>query len=522
MADQQQDFAGIFFANEYRELAGQRRQVIQRLTWLFLLTFLALGFAIGGKAQLKKRMDSPFTNWVDVYVTPKVEDRLPDMEGYLDTADVATLYGLEADGKTEWNRYFAGMLKREHDPTQPLAQAPVLQPLGRTIDFEGDLFAEIIRKDSKNLLYRNEDAFDGDGYPDPCGVVVTIELLKKLGYQSREIATLKSLPFVVSLMDSIIGTEEMNWVEYVTFVPLIGVTEQLPSQSDFVSSNRLYRLTQSEKNEGLVNRSSNAAVFLLSTAAGQRPVLKEQLTALFGDRRFGRMQETTVAVTETEQYYGYYLNFDNLRPAEVEQWRLQLRAEGKFQDYAELACSEDGDELSYQHNLTFRFNDLKGIRPFYEDMKEKFSVELSMEQVESRENFRLVARLTSLLGSILAIFGLISILLYLWNLVRGHINKIKPHLGTLKAMGLPNGRLLAVYNRVILKLLAMAILFGLPLALLLGLGLDYGLLKVGFDLVDWTILGALLIIIGVVTLLIRRNLNTVLSATPGDLIYERE
>ena len=88
-------------------------------------------------------------------------------------------------------------------------------------------------------------------------------------------------------------------------------------------------------------------------------------------------------------------------------------------------------------------------------------------------------------------------------------------------MGLSNKLLITTYRNIALKLLFNAFAIGLPVSLLLGISIN-GILEIGFNLWHWTILMSIILIVLILSGLVFFILNNTLSATPGDLIYERK
>jgi hypothetical protein len=67
----------LFFKNEFLSLLGSRYERLLILTSILALSYLAIGFAIGGLKELKTRMDNPYTNWVDLNIRSEYESKLP-------------------------------------------------------------------------------------------------------------------------------------------------------------------------------------------------------------------------------------------------------------------------------------------------------------------------------------------------------------------------------------------------------------------------------------------------------------
>ena len=68
-----------------------------------------------------------------------------------------------------------------------------------------------------------------------------------------------------------------------------------------------------------------------------------------------------------------------------------------------------------------------------------------MGQIESRDNYNLVTNLTRILSVVLIGFSVLSISLFLSNIFKRHLEKIKMNIGTFKAFGIDNKTLQFIY-----------------------------------------------------------------------------
>jgi len=190
--------------------------------------------------------------------------------------------------------------------------------------------------------------------------------------------------------------------------------------------------------------------------------------------------------------------------------------------------------------ISFNFTNLKKIRSFNNfldsslndpDKGKIFSIDLA--QVMSKENYSLVATLTRLGIILLISFSTFAIIYFLNQLVRNHLIKIKPNIGTFQAFGLDNRTLSRMYGLTILIFIAICLLislaacglfylcFGNFLAGQIGIGdmSTNGLFFVVMNI--WTYLVIILLLISswlVNNMYLRRFFDN----TPGDLVYGRD
>jgi hypothetical protein len=184
--------------------------------------------------------------------------------------------------------------------------------------------------------------------------------------------------------------------------------------------------------------------------------------------------------------------------------------------------------------LTINFKNFDKIKAFKDFLYRKYEGKLilDMAQVDTRNNYNLISKLTRILSFILICFCLLSIGLFISNTLTKHLDKIKKNIGTFMAFGISNKILSQIYLDIVFVFITAANLGALALSLLLGqtgffswtLRLFEKDMEVNkyFNLFDWWTLVALILIflISYVALII--TTNRLIKRTPGDLIYERE
>jgi ABC-type antimicrobial peptide transport system permease subunit len=157
-----------------------------------------------------------------------------------------------------------------------------------------------------------------------------------------------------------------------------------------------------------------------------------------------------------------------------------------------------------------------------------------MSQIESKENYNFVSKLTIFISGFLVIFSVISIILFLSNVLKVHINKIKSNLGTFKAFGMSNPAIVKIYSILTMRFLFYAIFVSFFISLLIG---ETGLFRLLFRMSGTTIdenikyfdllsdsktYLALIAVILTSLIVLPWNIWRMLDKTPGDLIYKRD
>ena len=82
------DFDKLFFDKEYMSLTEEFGINFFLIVFILFLTFFAFSFSIGSIDYLDKRMNDPFTNWVDVPVNVKVKNQLNDITSFFNCIPV--------------------------------------------------------------------------------------------------------------------------------------------------------------------------------------------------------------------------------------------------------------------------------------------------------------------------------------------------------------------------------------------------------------------------------------------------
>ena len=192
-----------------------------------------------------------------------------------------------------------------------------------------------------------------------------------------------------------------------------------------------------------------------------------------------------------------------------------------------------GSERNPYSSITLHFSSIDSIRAFRNYLLTYKEIDISLEQVESRENFNLVSILTSILALALALFTLVSITLYISNVLQSHLEKIKTNLGTFMAFGLYKEFLVKSYTRLTLGMLTTVSVLVLVILVLLDLAdVPYRVLrlfgkniKTDFNEAFTVFSSWLAILIFFILVLAwwrcRKLIRKILRHYPSDLIYNR-
>jgi predicted lysophospholipase L1 biosynthesis ABC-type transport system permease subunit len=149
-----------------------------------------------------------------------------------------------------------------------------------------------------------------------------------------------------------------------------------------------------------------------------------------------------------------------------------------------------------------------------------------MEQVNAKKNFNAVSVMAGILSWAIVGFSIICIVLFIVNLFQSYFQKVKRNLGTFKAFGISNRQLVGIYLLIIFSIIMISIVISLALAFAAELLLPmFGIMMDGAfnylalnSSMTWIAVSIILVSSILTVYLVMRRL---LSATPGNLIYDR-
>ncbi len=522
------DFKKVFFVNEYKTLIGVKSRTIVTLLVILFLTFLALGFAVGSLQNLQKKMDDPFTNWVNVDVGSDETANLADkiIQRYNDPAVKDTFLFQHSGGFTRFNVFF---FERNYLPYLHKTDTLLRSFWGRTIDVESSLFKTIISKESGNQIWLAPKLEKDTLELNQCEIVITEKMMELLGFKNAD----KIGSIGIEHERRIGGEAQFNKKMYLP-IKIVGVVKKLPDV-DFVCIPRLYnalndrRINNKRCGWEIIkeNEKGSTQVSLISENGQDISNIEKMAMQFFGQEDISIDLRHSV-VSDSQEWVYMNMSFMPLDvPSTDSIQRFIEFSKDKIpvEEISKIDCDiQTCTDLDYKnyHYLAFHFDRLYHIEPFQQDLLEKFNVEIDMTQVVSKNNFALVTRLTYAISLILLGFAVLSVLLFVNSLLRTHLYKVSSNLGTFQAFGLNNKFLVGIYLKIILSFLGVSILIAYLLAVIVDLveGSMFGL-ESRFDVFNLWVIGAILILIISSWILSYKSIKNILGDTPGNLIYGR-
>ena len=160
--------------------------------------------------------------------------------------------------------------------------------------------------------------------------------------------------------------------------------------------------------------------------------------------------------------------------------------------------------------------------------RESGAIEVDLTQVIEKENFNFLSKLAFIISGLLIILATVSIVLFISNLIKMHLAKVQMNIGTYKAFGLVNSAARNIYFEIISRFIGKALGIGLLAALLLGSianAFMVNQLESGesyFQLHHLFTYSMTLILLVSTLYVSWRIIRSMLSKSPGDLIYNRQ
>ena len=82
------------------------------------------------------------------------------------------------------------------------------------------------------------------------------------------------------------------------------------------------------------------------------------------------------------------------------------------------------------------------------------TIELDDAKVKEKENYLFLSKVTNIISTLLVIFSTLSVCLFIFNLLKSHLSKVKMNIGTFKAIGLTDKESRSIYFKIIILFLS--------------------------------------------------------------------
>ena len=527
LPDDRKTFRRLFFRKEGRALAGKFKLNYVLLSSLFVLTFLAIGFANGSLDYLDKKMNNAFVNWLTVSI-PWSRSDVDEVLRELNQDDIKKKFNIiAASGYSEqpvsyFNKTENKFLRtkcRSFQPGKDQLLKDILEPYNRII---------------------GDSAFSGI---EDFGLVVTKRFMDDFGYDEDD-------PFII-MEHEIMDTTTNEWIHIPVPVPVRAVVKEIPGKIQVAFTdyyrNAYNQLTDNPFDITKVRKMNFVFVGDKTTADECAAKMKLFFQSEMAFRKYDpEVQNPIVHQASYADGYDIIITFwpepeSFIEAAEIAK---QLRESEFMKPYTDrLRLQYDfgtfsGDtEVRKDFSLvSINFSSLDMVREFSKYMLTRFNedgdrslIEVDIGRVKEKENLNFLSKIATVISWLVILFAAMSTSLFVFNMLRSHLNKVKMNIGTFMAFGLSNGISRRIYFLIIIRFVLIALFLGCLMAFAIGYALNLLFHRVlvieeGFNyfvLMHKLSYFTVIIIVFTVVIVSWLTIKKILNKTPGDLIYNR-
>ncbi len=515
---------------------GRGKSNLLILVIILFTTFSVIGFAEGSLRYLELKMKDPFINWVNILPGNLTQRGIDEVIRKINSEDVKDYYGINnaiGYNRFQFNFYDYNNI-RNYYQTGYLDTNRITRIPARTMDAEDPVIHEVFARNNYLAGKAFSDNWD-------IGLIVTEDILIRLNYPLNT-------PFIWMDLPSL-DPDDLKMVRSAIPIPVKGVVKTIPGLARMASTSYFYQQRSQRIGRNPFNPYDDMRLVIAFTGSQEElgefsqrlELLLDSFKDMFPYEPYRIFNETRFEGEQSE----HLLVFITFRPrgipktikdelftmlfnsSELSSYRNHLI---RMYDY-EGRLGQYRPEIGYDR-ISVNFANLDRLREFSLMLSDEFGIEIDMAQIESRENYNFVSRLTGIISFVLIAFSILSILLFVGHLLKNHLESIKRNLGTFKAFGLSNDLMIKIYVRIVISILGVSALMALAASALFGYlgGMRFILFVSGsayepgryFSLNSHYLLIALIMLTLFSIIVLNFITAGILKQTPGDLIYERK
>jgi len=519
----------LFLMKEGKALFGRGLSNILVLSGIMFFTLLALGFANGSLVFLRSKLNDAFVNWLTVkipyeksgYAFQLIRDNLNEDQ---------TREKFAINSATSFLEYNLAFYNRQHPAAYEFMK-------GRTIETglnTDPILAEIL-KDGNRVA--GDSVFSGE---TDFGLIVTREFLEKLGYSVEPAFIMMAYPA---------ADEHDRSLRLPVPVPVRAVVKDIPGKNGFISTVFFYKayLEGDDNTFDIRNKRKNLSYFI-SGEKKAASVLKESAEKFIGSvSDFNEYSpEVTFPSEHTTSFAGGFdllISFSPV-PESVEvvnslasrieslpEFRSQQDKITRFHDFSDAGITEIEDPFDM---LCINFSSLDSVESFsrylhsFNARSDASPIQVDSAHIVEKQNFRMMSNITLIISVLLLLFAIICISLFISNILKMHLNKVRMNIGTFKAFGLGNSETRGIYLTIMACFISLCMIISFCIAMPAGIFLDdflaarYALEEhTAYFLADRNVFFVFVFIFLTAMLVSWYHIRKLLSRSPGDLIYNR-
>jgi len=525
-------FHWLFFHKEGLMLAGKNHVNLFVLIFLFFFTFLSIGFANGTISYLDTKLSNAFVNWLNISVPMVKGSEIETIKKELSSQEMKSKYMYKHVSTYYENRL--DFLNRSTNKFIPVQT--------RSVDMKdgGDPIVTDIT-DDKHRVQGNTSFISSEDF----SVIVTEGLLKEMNYDTKT-------PFIYLKYT---GETDSNGLSIDTIpVGVRSVVKEIPGKVQCAYTSYFWDAYQQSYKSAFEKKYKNTILFY---CPGNREVannLRANIQSWIDAHDYIAIdpQASPPDTCKDTWVPGYKVVVD-FHPVPVydsiETFYNELRSDKKLNDYIiknniiriynYYDFTPRFESSNTPDRLSINFDKLDKVREFADYVKDNYNnaddkkigavMEADVSAIKDKENFKFLSDVTYVTSAIIILLSTIAVCLFIFNMLRMHLAKVKMNIGTFTATGLSNATAQMIYFEIILTF----ILFSLAVSIIGAWGAGYFIdkaiasqlvLEKGMSyfkingLLTYLNIGLILTFSLLISYLTIRRM---LSKTPGDLIYNR-
>lgn len=525
----------LFLVKEGRALTGKAYTNLLALMAILSITLLAIGFANGSLEYLNKKLNDPFVNWITITIPQARADQTNKILQILNSEEIKKEYSIKS--VLTYKEQALGFRNNKDNTFN--------QAAGRSVqlgEYGDDPMIMDIMKES-NIVYGDKKGFRG---PKDLSIIVTERFLRQFNY---DIET----P-IVYFDNPVKDTLTNKWVSLPAPIGIRAVVKEMPGKVDFIYSlyflqaylqtnQCTFDIRQKHDIKIIVEGDQQQANSVISAVknffetntefekydpmpfnpAINRDTYKDSYEFLIGFYPWPKSRDTIDII------YNKLMSSAQMKPFEKKVFRLY-----RYDDF-----SEDFSQPPRFDVMSVNFERLDNVRKFASYMSYNFNsvderklgnlIEVDLANVREKENFLFLSNTAKIISFLVLIFGLITVVLFISNLLKAHLTKIKMNIGTYKAFGLADREAQGIYFLIISRFILIGLVASFTFSFIAGFLINTALGEYifiednnsFFKLIDSFTFFSIFVIIGSGIIVSWYTVNKMLNKSPGDLIFNR-
>ncbi len=539
----------LFLQKEGKVLYGKSKVNLLILITILSLTLLSIGFANGTLKYLNDKLNDPFVNWLTVGIPWAKSNAsiVTDITDKLNSDEVKEHYLI--DVVTSYKEVMLPFFKTENKDNEYIK--------GRLIDSDDPIMTVLLSPENK---ISGTDNFSDER---DLGIVVTADMLKRLHYPIDT-----KVIYLDNMDDDITQGEKQR---FKVPVPVKAVIKEIPGRNKFLITTFFYKSyinhefcvfdfkEQTKRILFYVEDQKLAKEFAMEIEKMQPTFILTEQGSNDSDTSVTEKIFRTVEISVNSENEcdmmnipGYEVSVEfsekpfNYTTTEnvfkkIVQSKFYKNNKDKIIRIFDFGIAPDPDVEIHNDYLCINFkkNGLDSVEAFSKYVVQNLNEENVKEEtnmivvdsgaVKEKKNFNYISKMTLLISLLLIVFSIIAISLFISNLLKTHLNKVKMNLGTFKAFGLSNKQSVTIYLQIMLRFIFTGLVLSLVISFVLGNVIDKifsAWLSIEdqtayFRLFDFNTYLLIAIIFMVSAMVSYLNIKKIVSKTPGDLIYNR-